>query len=127
MATRPVVVSHGGVKATCGVNRNLSDRQLRKIASGGGLIGIGYWDAAVCDNSPAGIVDAIDHVRTLVGIDHVALGSDFDGAVTTRFDTTGLVLLTQEMLDRDYTEAEIHAVMGGNAIRLLQAFLPSKE
>lgn len=124
MATRPVVVSHGGVKATCDVNRNLSDRQIRRIASGGGLIGIGYWDAAVCDTSPAGIVDAIDHVRTLVGADHVALGSDFDGAVTTQFDTTDLVLLTQEMLRRDYGEAEIRAIMGGNAIRLFREFLP---
>ncbi len=45
MATRPVVFSHGGVQATCQVNRNLSDAQIRAVAATGGVIGIGYWDA----------------------------------------------------------------------------------
>jgi len=124
MATKPVVVSHGGVRATCDVNRNLSDRQIRRIAAGGGLIGIGYWDAAVCDTSVAGIVDAIEHVRDLVGVGHVALGSDFDGGVKTQFDTAGLALLTQEMLRRNYSEFDISAIMGGNAVRLFRENLP---
>src|ERR1044072_4310592 len=50
IATRPVVVSHTGVKGTCDNNRNLSDDQLRRIAETGGVIGIGYWDTAVCGN-----------------------------------------------------------------------------
>ena len=121
MAKRPVVSSHGGVQATCRVNRNLSDEEIRGVARTGGLIGVGYWDAAVCDLRPAAIAAAIAHVRDLVGIDHVALGSDFDGAVTTGFDTAGLVNVTQALVDRGFTDEEIAKVMGGNVLRLLAA------
>jgi membrane dipeptidase len=123
-ARRPVVSSHGGVQATCNVNRNLTDDQLRTIAGTGGLIGIGYWDGAVCDISPAAIAAAIDHARRIAGIDHVALGSDFDGAVTTAFDTAGLVHVTQALLDRGFSEGEVAKVMGGNLLRFLAEQLP---
>ena len=119
MAKRPVVSSHGGVQATCQVNRNLTDEEIRGVARTGGLVGIGYWDAAVCDLRPAAVAAAIAHVRDLVGIDHVALGSDFDGAVTTGFDTAGLVNVTQALIDRGFTDEEIAKVMGGNTLRLL--------
>lgn len=123
IARRPVVSSHGGVQATCKVNRNLSDEQIRGVAATGGLVGIGYWDAAVCDTSPASIAKAMKHVRDLVGIDHVALGSDYDGATTVRFDTSKLVQVTQALIDAGFTDDEIRAVMGGNAIRVLKAGL----
>lgn len=125
MARRPVVSSHGGVQATCNVNRNLSDAQIRGIAETGGLVGIGYWDAAVCSTDPAAIAAAIAHVRNVVGIDHVALGSDFDGAVATGFDTSQLVLITQALVDRGFTPDEIAKVMGGNLLNLLERTLPS--
>jgi len=121
MARRPVVSSHGGVQATCKVNRNLTDAEIRGIARTGGLVGIGYWDAAICSTAPAEIARAIAHVRDLAGIDHVALGSDFDGAVTTGFDTAGLVAVTQALVDRGFTPGEIRKVMGGNLLRLLRA------
>lgn len=121
MARRPVVSSHGGVQATCKVNRNLSDEQIRGVAATGGLIGIGYWDAAVCDTSPASIAKAMKHVRDLVGIQYVALGSDYDGATTVRFDTSKLVQVTQALIDAGFTDDEIRAAMGGNAIRVLRA------
>ncbi|WP_338426821.1 dipeptidase [Sphingopyxis kveilinensis] len=123
MARRPVVSSHGGVQATCRVNRNLSDEQIRGLAATGGLIGIGYWDAAVCDTSPASIARAMKHVRDLVGIDHVALGSDYDGATTVRFDTAQLAQVTQALIDAGFSDDEIRAVMGGNAVRVLKAGL----
>ena len=123
MARRPVVSSHGGVQATCKVNRNLSDEQIRGVAATGGLIGVGYWDAAVCDTSPASIARAMKHVRDLVGIDHVALGSDYDGATTVRFDTAQLVQVTQALLDAGFSDDEIRAAMGGNAVRVLRAGL----
>jgi len=121
LARRPVVSSHGGVQATCKVNRNLGDAQIRGVAATGGLIGIGYWDAAVCDTSPASIAKAMKHVRDLVGIEHVALGSDYDGATTVRFDTSKLVQVTQALIDAGFTDDEIRAAMGGNAIRVLRA------
>ena len=121
MAKRPVVSSHGGVQATCQVNRNLSDDEIRGVAKTGGVVGIGYWDAAVCGTSPRDAAKAMKHVRDLVGIDYVALGSDYDGATTVRFDTSQLVQVTQALLDEGFTEDEIRAVMGGNALRVLRA------
>jgi membrane dipeptidase len=120
MARRPVVSSHGGVQATCKVNRNLSDEHIKGVAKTGGIIGIGYWEGAVCDTSPASIAKAMKHVRDLVGIQHVALGSDYDGATTVRFDTSQLVQVTQALLDAGFTPDEIRAAMGGNAIRVLR-------
>ena len=122
-AQRPVVYSHGGVKATCNTNRNLSDDEIRAVAANGGVIGIGYWDAAVCEPTPAATARAIRHVRDLVGIRYVGLGSDFDGSVTTGFDTAHIDALTQALVDQGFTPEEIAAVMGGNAVRLLRAGL----
>jgi membrane dipeptidase len=121
MARRPLVSSHGGVQATCKVNRNLSDEHIRGVARTGGIIGIGYWDAAICDTSPRAAAKAMKHVRDLVGIEHVALGSDYDGATTVRFDTSQLVQVTQALLDEGFSEAEIRAVMGENALRVIRA------
>ena len=123
MARRPVVSSHGGVQATCRVNRNLTDAEIRGVAATGGLVGIGYWDAAVCDTSPASIARAIKHVRDLVGIQYVALGSDYDGATTVRFDTSKLVQVTQALIDAGFSDDEIRAAMGGNALRVIRAGL----
>jgi membrane dipeptidase len=123
MARRPLVSSHGGVQATCKVNRNLSDEHIRGVAKTGGIIGIGYWDAAICDTSPRAAAKAMKHVRDLVGIQHVALGSDYDGATTVRFDTSQLTQVTQVLMDEGFTEAEIRAVMGENALRVIRAGL----
>jgi len=118
---RPVVSSHGGVQATCKTNRNLSDDEIRAVAKTGGIIGIGYWDGAICDTSPRAAAKAMRHVRDLVGIQYVALGSDYDGATTVRFDTSGLVQVTQALLDEGFTAEQIRAVMGGNALRVIRA------
>lgn len=123
-ATRPLVSSHGGVQGTCMENRNLSDEQILGVAATNGVIGIGYWDAAVCDTSPKAVVDAIDHVVKVGGIQTAALGSDFDGAVTVGWDATGMFLITNELLERGYSPEEIRLIMGGNTIRVLNDVLP---
>ena len=124
MATRPVVVSHGGVKGTCDNRRNLSDDQLRRIAANGGLVGIGYWETAICGNDAAAVARAIRHVVRTIGLQHVALGSDFDGAVPVPFDATGLVLVTQALMDAGFSEPEITRIMGGNQLDFLAKNLP---
>ena len=124
VATRPVIFSHGGVKGTCNNTRNLSDDQLRGIAATGGIIGIGYWETAVCGTDVHAIARAIRYAAGVVGADHVALGSDFDGAVTTPFDTTGLVLVTDALLQEGFSEDDIAKIMGGNAFRLFAQLLP---
>lgn len=123
MAKRPVVSSHGGVQATCKVNRNLTDDEVRGVAKTGGVIGIGYWEGAICSTDPRAAAKAMKHVRDLVGIQHVALGSDYDGATTVRFDTSQLAQVTQALMDEGFTPDEIRAVMGENALRVIRAGL----
>ena len=124
VATRPLVVSHTGVKGTCDNNRNLSDEQLRQVAAKGGVIGIGYWDAATCGVDARAVAKSIRHAVNVVGVEHVALGSDFDGSVTEPFDTTGVVLVTDALLEEGFTEEEVGLLMGGNVFRLLAEALP---
>ena len=126
MATRPVVSSHTGVQGTCAGVRNLTDAQLRAIAATGGVIGIGYWPTASCGEGVAAIIRSIRYTADLVGVEHVALGSDFDGSVQTPFDTTGLPLITAGLLADGFSEADIARIMGGNVMRLLQATLPAE-
>ena len=121
LARRPVVSSHGGVQATCRVNRNLTDDEIRGIARTGGVVGIGYWDAAVCGTTPDRVAAVIAHVRDVAGIDHVGLGSDFDGAVTTGFDAGQVAAVTQALLDRGFSEGDVTKVMGGNVLRVIRA------
>ncbi len=124
MAKRPIVVSHTGVAATCPGPRNLTDGQLTAIAANGGVVGIGYWDGAVCTLGAASIAKAIRHAVDVAGIDHVGLGSDFDGATSTPFATDGLAEITQALMDQKFTADEIAKIMGGNVMRLLAASLP---
>lgn len=124
MATRPLIVSHTGVKGACDTPRNIPDTLMKRIAAAGGLIGIGFWDAAACDITPAGVVKSIRYAIDLLGVDHVALGSDYDGATTVAFDASEIAVLTHEMLEAGFSEDEIRAVMGGNMLRFLQHYLP---
>ncbi len=124
IATRPVVASHTGVRGEADNARNLSDEQLRGIAGTGGLIGIGFWPTATGGDDAAAIARSIKHATNVAGVDHVALGSDFDGGVQTPFDATGLVQVTDALLDAGFKDDAIARVMGGNTIRLLLDVLP---
>lgn len=127
MSSRPVIVSHTGLKGICNTPRNISDDLMQEIAGEGGLIGIGFWDAAVCDVSPRGVVKAIRYAINLVGVRHVALGSDYDGATAVTFDAGELAILTQEMLDAGFSDREIRLVMGENVKRFLLKYLPASN
>ncbi|KAL6055194.1 Peptidase, M19 (Membrane dipeptidase) family [Balamuthia mandrillaris] len=123
---RPVVSSHTGVRGVCDNVRNLKDEHIKGIARTGGLLSIAYFAPAVCgDDLLQSIVDSIKYVAKLVGVQHVALGSDFDGSVGTPFDTTGLIYLTDALLrDGTFSEHEIELIMGGNVRNLLLQHLP---
>jgi membrane dipeptidase len=124
LATRPVVVSHTGVEHTCESPRNLSDGRIDAVARNGGLIGIALFKGAVCGDTLADTARAMRYVANRVGVEHLALGTDFDGAVRTPIDATGLVLVTQALQDAQFSESEIALIMGGNALRLLRELLP---
>ena len=128
IATRPVVVSHTGVKGTCDNVRNLSDDELRGVARTGGVIGIGFWgrrgEGAVCGEDAGAVARAIRYAVDVAGVDHVGLGSDWDGTVSVPFDAAGLVELTDALLAAGFSDEDVTKVMGGNAVRLLSTALP---
>jgi membrane dipeptidase len=125
VATKPVVVSHTGVRGIADNTRNLTDGQVRGVAATGGVIGIGFWPTACGGDDAAAIVRSIRYAVSIVGVDHVGLGSDFDGAVPVPFDATGLVQITDALLDDGFSAASIGAIMGGNVLRVLHEALPS--
>ena len=125
MATRPVVASHTGVRGVCDNTRNLTDAHVRAIAETGGLIGVGFWPTACGGDDAAAIARSIRYAIDVAGVEHVGLGSDFDGAVPVPFDASGMAQLTDALLDAGVAEDAIAAVMGGNALRLLAETLPA--
>jgi microsomal dipeptidase-like Zn-dependent dipeptidase len=120
IASRPVVASHTGVRAAADNVRNLPDDQVRGIAATGGLVGIGFWPTATGGDDAAAIARSVVAAVDLAGVGGVALGSDFDGAVPVPFDATGMPLVTEALLAAGLSDADIAAVMGGNAIRVLR-------
>ncbi len=120
----PVVVSHTGVRATCDSPRNLSDRHIKAIAAQGGVVGVGVWERAVCGDSLAATARAMRHVADLVGVEHVALGTDFDGTVSVPVDAADLPHLTEALLEEGFAPKEIRKIMGDNVVRVLRRTLP---
>jgi len=126
---RPVFVSHTGLVSACPgtENRNLPDDVMQAIAVRGGVIGIAFFEGAVCDITPGGVADTIAHAVDLLGEDAVALGSDYDGTVATTFDASELVRITDALLERGMSEATIAKVMGQNVERFLRDNLPRER
>jgi microsomal dipeptidase-like Zn-dependent dipeptidase len=122
----PILVSHTGVRGNCNNARNLNDRQIRQIAQHHGLIGIGFWKTATCGKNATAIARAIRYVTDLVGVDYVALGSDFDGAVRLPFDAAAMVQVTNALLIENFSKQDIAKIMGLNVLNFLQALLPEK-
>ena len=124
LSDKPLIVSHTGFQGHCDSPRNISDGLMEQIAAAGGLIAVGFWDGAICGNSPATVAEAIVYGIGLVGEDHVALGSDFDGTVTTSFDGSEMAVITQALLDANLSEQQIRKVMGENMLTYLRTYLP---
>ena len=124
LTAAPVIVSHTGFRGHCDSPRNLPDALMKEIAARGGLIGVGFWDGAVCEASVEEIAEAMVYAVDLIGAERVALGSDFDGATTVPFDASEAAVLTEALLKAGLDEAAIRAVMGENAIRFFSERLP---
>lgn len=120
----PIISSHTGVNGHCASPRNLTDDQLGAIAERGGLVGIAFFDEAVCGATVKNIAIAMKYVRDLIGIEYVALGSDFDGTVDVPFDATGFPLLVEALLEEGFSADEIRLAMGDNVKNFFLQHLP---
>jgi len=127
LSKRPILVTHTGIQAVCASEskRNLTDKQIKRVAASGGLIGIGFWPTVTCNKSITGIIESIRYVSDLVGVDYVGLGSDFDGNVLVPFTSSSIQQLTHALIQADFSEEQILKIMGGNLQRLFAAHLPS--
>lgn len=110
----PVLVSHTGIKGVCDNQRNLSDEHLMEIGKRNGLVGIGLWETAVCGKDAAATAKSIRYVADKIGVDKVALGSDWDGAIEAHFDVVGLPLLATALEKENFTRSQIEKILGGN-------------
>lgn len=124
LVTKPVIVSHTGVLGTCDSSRNLSDDQLRAVAATGGVVGIGLWDLAVCGSAPTDVARAIRYAVDVAGVEHVGLGSDFDGGVPLVTDASGVGRVTAALVEEGFSVEEIRLILGENAVRVFEQTLP---
>lgn len=122
---RPVIASHSCCSALCEHPRNLTDAQLQALAAHGGVVGITFVPSFVDAHTPTleRLLDHFDHAVQVAGIDHVGIGSDFDGGGTLLRDATEFPCLTEGLLRRGYREAELQKILGRNLLRLLEAVL----
>lgn len=147
----PVIASHSSARALNRHRRNLSDDQLRAIARNGGVVNVNFYsafiDSAFLERSEAlagndaairalprpslsVLLDHFEHVIRVAGIDHVGIGSDFDGVggllPQGMDDVTRLPLIAQGLLDRGYSEADVKKVLGGNMLRVMERAIDRK-
>jgi membrane dipeptidase len=125
--TNPIIATHSGVRALRDHYRNLYDDQIISIANSGGVIGIVFYPPFLSNTGSANIakvVDHIDYIINLVGIDFVGLGSDFDGIGTNTVngldDVTKFPDLTLELLRRGYSQTDVEKILGGNFMRVFE-------
>ncbi|WP_164215815.1 dipeptidase [Virgibacillus sp. YIM 98842] len=124
VSKKPVIATHSGVNALHSHPRNLNDKQLQSLAENGGAIGIVFYPEFLTDSGKAAvsdIVDHIDHAVEVMGADHVAIGSDFDGAAlpADMQNAADLPKIAAELKSRGYSHIDIMKIMGGNTLRLL--------
>jgi microsomal dipeptidase-like Zn-dependent dipeptidase/gamma-glutamyl-gamma-aminobutyrate hydrolase PuuD len=121
----PIVCSHSSARALCDHPRNLTDDQMRALAQKGGVCQITLYHGFLVKDGQATILDAmrhLDHAIQVMGIDHVGLGTDFDGdgGVCGLADASELTLFTRQLLKRRYSVADIQKIWGGNFLRVMQ-------
>ncbi len=126
---KPIIASHSSCRAISPVSRNLTDEMIHALADNGGVMGINFGnmflreDCGRGDDTPyTKIIDHVDHVKNLVGSDHVAFGSDFDGTGVPAEvkDVTGFNKLVAEMEERGYSNEDINKICHGNFIRIFK-------
>jgi membrane dipeptidase len=122
---KPVLASHSNCAGVCDHPRNLDDKQIVELANNGGVMGITFVPDFVDPKAPTleRMLDHVDYAVQVAGIDHVGIGSDFDGGGTVVRDATEFPAITAGLLDRGYDEAEVRQILGGNHLRILKEAL----
>lgn len=120
----PIVCSHSNCRALCDVPRNLTDDQLRAIARKGGVVHITLYHGFLRTAGEASILDAIAHLEhaiSIMGTDHVGIGTDFDGdgGVSGMADSSEMINFTRMLLRRRYSPEDIALIWGGNWLRVM--------
>jgi microsomal dipeptidase-like Zn-dependent dipeptidase len=124
ISSTPIVCSHSNCKALCDVPRNLTDDQMRALAQKGGVVQTTLYHGFLRTDAEANILDAIDHLNhtiNIMGIDHVGLGTDFDGDGGVRGikDASELINFTIQLLRKRFSENDIEKIWGGNWLRVM--------
>lgn len=132
-SSQPVIASHSSCRALCDHPRNLTDDQLRAIASKGGVVQVCLYKGFInTEAEKASLTDAVNHICHIIevaGIDHVGIGSDFDGdgeLIGCRA-TNELINLTVRLLQKGFSEQDIQKIWGGNLLRVLTAVQSSNS
>lgn len=125
ISQKPVVCSHSSSRALCDHPRNLYDEQLKAIARKGGVVQVCIYDCFLRKEGGASIVDIIEHLHHMVnvmGIEHVGIGTDFDGdgGVKGCYDSSELINLTRRLLQERYSEKDIRLIWGENFLRVMR-------
>ena len=125
ISTKPIVCSHSSARALCDHPRNLTDDQMRALAAKGGVAQTTIYAGFLRKDAEATILDVIAHLEhaiQVMGIDHVGLGTDFDGdgGVRGLADASELIHFTRQLLARRYSDADIQKIWGGNFLRVMQ-------
>lgn len=125
ISATPIVCSHSNAKALCDVPRNLTDEQMRALAAKGGVCQITLYNGFLRTDGKACIDDAmahLEHAIAIMGIDHVGIGTDFDGdgGVPGLADASELINFTKAMLRRHYSEEDMAKIWGGNWLRVMR-------
>ena len=120
----PIVCSHSNSRALCDVPRNITDEQMRALAAAGGVCQITLYNGFLRTDGNATITDAIRHLKhaiDIMGIEHVGLGTDFDGdgGIPGLADASELVNFTKALLRRRYSETDMSLIWGGNWLRVM--------
>ena len=131
ISATPIVCSHSNCKSLCDHPRNLTDDQLRKLAQKGGVAQITLYHGFVCKDGEATILDAMKHLEhaiSIMGIDHVGLGTDFDGdgGIRGLANSSELMNFTIELMRRRYSIEDIEKIWGGNWLRVMKQVQDSK-
>lgn len=125
ISSKPIVASHSSARALCNHPRNLTDAQLKALADKGGVAQVTLYSGFLKEQGMASIKDAIDHLNHMVnimGIEHVGIGTDFDGdgGITGCASASELINFTRCLLKERYSEADIRRIWGGNFLRVME-------